>query len=980
MDIQVAQWRRVLKEVWGYDDFRGEQLNAIRACMDGRDCFVLMATGTGKSMCYQFPAVCRRKSMQRGGTVVVVSPLLSLMEDQVLALNSLGIPACALSSAQTDTSVFERAWAGEYAVLYLTPEGIESRLHKLAELHATYGLSCVAIDESHCVSQWGHDFRPAYRRLRTVRERLGDVPLMALTATATPRVAADITEQLCMRKPFIAKTTFNRPNLFYGAEVKTGAVGKDLKAVLAGQDGPTVVYTLTKRDADTVTKMIRTFVTPPSSVGTYHAGLPMAERQRVHQAFLKDEIRIVVATVAFGMGIDKPDIRLIVHWGPAKTIEEYYQQTGRAGRDGDPSQCIMLYSAADFSTMHSLATLGTDTGGAHAAAVSRMVQDMQAFATSSACRRRQLLAYFGEEMAGGPCGGCDNCAAPKVDKRDMTDELRLIAQAVMDTGGRFGQIVPLHVLLGRSNTKLTSKFSPTQLARMSSYGKGKNHTEAWWKQAWQVAITATVLCMESGGGGTSGGRGRTYTTYALGPVGHALVRDPSSRVDPVVPPKSLLSLESRRATTSATSRDGADLTEEETTLMMSLEAGRAAAASVEGVARFMIFSNAVLRDMARYRPTTKENMLKISGVGEKSLEKYGRRFLSIIAGRSKALGLATDIRRDVASTRAQLTRVDSELPSVTPRKEEAYELYKSGRPHEEIADIFGIKPDTVLGYLADLIPNGFEVSIARLGVTPETEAEVRRCAASLAAADGVQPHMLKLRPLKAAVEVSIPEVSWNTVRLVLSVMHKESLDGASGQTQAVGVGAAAGSAGGGSRSVHKHSQVTGKKPVGASAPGSSASRVSLQRSPGSSNPSSDAPKRRLPFAATASKRAAIGTKKVGLGSPAESPWLESKPARAVRPIGASPVPKAPAVKSAASTKAVEPTLPAAKSASVGTAPGGLDKHILSFLRRQPAVEKDIIQWALTSAKCGRSAVLQSLTRLSESFDIYQSASGHWTML
>ena len=411
----------LLSKYWGYDTFRPGQKEVVSTLLAGDDAMVLMATGSGKSLCYQIPALARRAGIGapsgsaaavlpdggRRAVTVVVSPLISLMEDQVLHCTQQGIPAAFVGSAQTDVSIERRALGGEFVLLYATPELCNAWLGRgfLPRLHASAGVALFAVDEAHCVSEWGHDFRPDYRQLQaSLRGAVPGPPVVALTATATPQVRAEVEVNLGLREPLLrVATSFNRPNLHYRAEVKRGAAA-DLGRALGflgrsggSAGGSTIIYTSTKKEAEALAAQA---AAPPHSLkaAAYHAGMTATERARVHHAFVRDELQVVVATVAFGMGIDKPDVRLVVHYGLPKTIEGYYQQTGRAGRDGLSSRCVLFWNRGDLVTLGAITSKdgGGEDGGGRQRQVMALVQQMQALAAATDCRRSRLLTYFGE--------------------------------------------------------------------------------------------------------------------------------------------------------------------------------------------------------------------------------------------------------------------------------------------------------------------------------------------------------------------------------------------------------------------------------------------------------------------------------------------------------------------------------------------------------------------------------------------------------
>lgn len=426
-----------LKEYFGHEEFRPGQREVVHAAAAGRDVAVFWATGAGKSLCYQLPA------LQAGKTVVVVSPLISLMQDQVIKFNATigtaqgGHRACFLGSAQVDPQVEQDAVKGKYRLVYVTPEKIcTSFLDRLKVLHGERGLTLLAVDEAHCISEWGHDFRPAYRELKNVRAALPGLPIMALTATAVPRVQEDILAQLGLRQDvLVSKSSFDRHNLRISC-LRKSTMATDLgriAEVIRSQGGSTIVYARTQNETESVAAFLKDRLAPSGiAVAAYHGGLPTGQREEAHVAFLSGKVQVIAATVAFGMGIDKPDIRRVVHYGPPKTVEEYFQQIGRAGRDGLPSSCDMISSDTDFSSY------GSDfyTKGLTQQAKELMFASTAAlrrYAGEGCCRRRWLLEYFSETPAFGEhCGTCDVCKAAVTNAGDTHRDFRQAAAPVLE--------------------------------------------------------------------------------------------------------------------------------------------------------------------------------------------------------------------------------------------------------------------------------------------------------------------------------------------------------------------------------------------------------------------------------------------------------------------------------------------------------------------------------------------------------------------
>ncbi|MEX1045684.1 MAG: DNA helicase RecQ, partial [Chthoniobacterales bacterium] len=458
-----------LKEVFGYDTFRPHQREIAECFLAGRDTLAILPTGAGKSLCYQLPAVVR------DGLTVVVSPLIALMKDQVDQLTASGVTATFLNSSLESAEAkkrFAKLYAGEYRLLYLAPERLmlPDFLSKLGE----WGMKALAVDEAHCISEWGHDFRPEYRRLREVRETFADIPLLALTATATPRVREDIRAQLELREPEIFLASFNRPNLTYRVLPKAKAAAQVVKFVRERDGEAGIVYAQSRRAAESLSAAL-------SEAGVkaapYHAGLEADERSRNQEAFLRDEVQVICATVAFGMGINKPNVRFVIHADLPKNVESYYQETGRAGRDGLPSECLLFYSRGDVVKYLRFFEEITDRQARSEARA--QLEKMTHFAEDERCRRVALLGYFGEEWTEENCGACDQCLAPR-ERWDATTDVQKLLSCVVrlrqKSGFSTGLQHAVEVLTGGKSEKILRWGHET----VSTYGLGSDQPRAYW--------------------------------------------------------------------------------------------------------------------------------------------------------------------------------------------------------------------------------------------------------------------------------------------------------------------------------------------------------------------------------------------------------------------------------------------------------------------------------------------------------------------
>jgi len=594
--------RRLLREVFGYDAFRGRQEQAIAAALEGRDALVLMPTGGGKSLCYQLPALVRR------GVGIVVSPLIALMEDQVRALSELGVRAAFLNSTlgwREQQRVIDALRAGALDLLYVAPERLLQP--QTLALFDAVPISIVAIDEAHCVSQWGHDFRQDYLALNQLRERFPGVPRIALTATATPPTRREIVERLGLDDPELCIGGFDRPNIRYSVQAKTDA-RRQLLGFLSGHAGEAgIVYCLSRKKVESVAEWLRTqgFDALP-----YHAGLDAETRAAHQRRFLNDEAVIIVATIAFGMGIDKPDVRFVAHLDLPKSIESYYQETGRAGRDGEPADAWMVYGVQDVVQLRQIVD-GSDADEEHKRRERQKLDALLGWCEVTSCRRRPLLEYFGE-TAPEACGNCDNCIAPPA-TWDGTEAARKVLSAVYRTGQRFGAAHVVDVLLGNS----TDKVLQYRHERLSVFGIGAELPANAWRSVVRQLVVLGYLRADP----------ERYGGLALTEQSRPLLRGETK----------LELREDRKAPSARKKARGADtISPEDERLFEALRECRKRIAAEQGVPPYVIFHDATLKAMAAERPTSPEALLGITGVGRAKLERYGERFLDVLRGHALA--------------------------------------------------------------------------------------------------------------------------------------------------------------------------------------------------------------------------------------------------------------------------------------------------------------------------------------------------------
>ncbi|WP_225657104.1 DNA helicase RecQ [Streptomyces pseudogriseolus] len=616
MAVTDSEALAALHRVFGYESFRGEQEAVVDHVIAGGDAVVLMPTGGGKSLCYQIPA------LVRPGTGVVVSPLIALMQDQVDALRALGVRAGFMNSTQDfdeRRTVEAEFLAGELDLLYLAPERL--RLDSSLDLLSRGKISVFAIDEAHCVSQWGHDFRPDYLTLSVLGERWPDVPRIALTATATDATHREITERLGMpdARHFVA--SFDRPNIQYRVVPKADP-RKQLLAFLreehAGDAG--IVYCLSRNSVDKTAEFLsRNGI----EAVPYHAGLDAGTRAAHQARFLREEGLVVVATIAFGMGIDKPDVRFVAHLDLPKSVEGYYQETGRAGRDGLPSTAWMAYGLNDVVQQRKLIQTG-EGDEAFRRRANQHLDAMLALCETVHCRRAGLLAYFGQEPSGENCGNCDTCLAPP-----ETWDGTVAAQKVLSTvvrlqrerGQKFGAVQIVDILLGRRTAKVI-QFDHDQL---SVFGIGEELSEAQWRGVIRQLLAQGLLTVE-------GDYGTLVLTEASGSVLRR-ERQVPLRKEPEKPAVSRAGGGSGRGDRKAKAA-AADLPEELRPAFEALRAWRAEQAREQGVPAYVIFHDATLREIVTVWPTSVEQLGGIGGVGEKKRATYGEGVVAVLAGLS----------------------------------------------------------------------------------------------------------------------------------------------------------------------------------------------------------------------------------------------------------------------------------------------------------------------------------------------------------
>ena len=607
MAPDIGQCRQILRDVFGYAEFRGAQQAIVEHVAAGGDALVLMPTGGGKSLCYQIPALLRR------GVGIVVSPLIALMQDQVEALQQLGVPAAFLNSsldADAAREVSGRLLRGELKLLYVAPERLmtEGFLDLLERLRGSSGLALFAIDEAHCVSQWGHDFRPEYRMLTVLDARFPEVPRIALTATADQPTRREIVERLSLEQAQQFVASFDRPNIRYRISQKANAHAQLLSFLETEHSNDAgIVYCLSRRKVDETAAWLRE---QGWDALPYHAGLDAGTRNANQQRFLREEGVIMVATVAFGMGIDKPNVRFVAHLDLPKSMEGYYQETGRAGRDGLPANAWMVYGLKDVVTMRQMLQSG-DASEERKQVELQKLDALLGFCEATICRHQGILRYFGEAHSGN-CGECDNCLSP-VDTWDATLAAQMALSCVYRTGQRFGVGHLIDVLLGRASPKV-EQF---RHSRISTFGIGKELTQGEWSSVYRQLVAAGFLDVdiEAYGG--------LRLTKAARPV---LRGEQSVRLRREPDAITRKTTKAERASRLRESYAGAG----EDPLWHALKSRRLELAREQGVPPYVIFHDSTLLEILNHRPGNLNEMGKISGVGQSKLARYGDAFLKVL--------------------------------------------------------------------------------------------------------------------------------------------------------------------------------------------------------------------------------------------------------------------------------------------------------------------------------------------------------------
>ncbi len=730
----------ILKSHFGFDSFLPLQEEIIGNVLGGRDSLALMPTGGGKSLCYQLPAMCLP------GLTLVVSPLIALMKDQVDGLNSNGIPARFINSSLTSSEIEQaqaQASGGQVKILYVAPERLA--MPGFRRFLNNVKLSLIAIDEAHCISEWGHEFRPDYRNLRQLRQAFPGVPAIALTATATWQVREDIVQQLGLQQGRIFLSSFNRANLTYSVQSKEGYWQKLLTLLGAHKGESAIIYAFSRRETEELAEDLNA---RGLKARPYHAGLDPETRRRTQEDFIRDRVPIIVATIAFGMGIDKPDIRLVAHHSLPKSLEGYYQETGRAGRDGLPSECVLFYSYADKAKQEYFIDQIEERVEQENARLklSRMVE----FAEIPLCRRKTILGYFGEDWEEENCGSCDVCLAAN-DESDATEIAQKVLSAVIRTGERFGALHVSRVLRGSREKRVLELGHD----RLSVYGIAKDFSEAELREV-VAHLQARGLISRNEG---------EFATLSVSAKGKEFLQQRNKLSLPVL--KS--SEENQKSSGKLSRHSDAGQPDYDVELFDQLRGLRKRLADAQNMAAFIVFGDASLRHMASAMPQSLATFGLIPGVGSRKLEEYGSQFVAVIREYAEAKGMPDRTREALKQASPRKPATGEESPRRSTNRfgstyQQTRDLLAQNLTVAQIAQQRSMAESTIVGQLERMVSQGQLLHLEHLLPEPERLHRIKQAF-----------DVCGNQYLKPAWEYLGPDFTYDELRLTRIFLQQEDL-------------------------------------------------------------------------------------------------------------------------------------------------------------------------------------------------------------
>jgi ATP-dependent DNA helicase RecQ len=735
MPAEQAPTIEALKEViahhWGFRDFRPLQEDAMRAVLGGRDSLVVMPTGGGKSLCYQAPAVLR------GGTTVVISPLIALMKDQVDGLRACGIAAAQLDSSLSavERTAYEMdLHQGAIQLLFVSPERlVQTDLYRTLQ---RIGVKTFALDEAHCISHWGHDFRKEYRELSALREHFPGAAVHAYTATATQQVREDIIAQLALRDPAVIVGNFDRPNLTYRVLPRHDLLKQVLDVLDRHRGEAGIIYCLRRKDVDDLAAALQQ---KKFSAMPYHAGMAPEQRQATQEAFATERCDVVVATVAFGMGIDRSDVRFVLHTAMPKSLEHYQQETGRAGRDGLEAECVLLYSGADIFTFKSMIEKSAQEAGADASFVRsamKHLDDMDRYARGAVCRHRALVQYFGQQYAGASCNACDLCLG---DTEEVPDAL-VVAQKILSCVARVKEGFGVGHVVGVLRGENAENIRKWRHERLTTFGLLKQHGKADVRD-WIYQLIGQGVLVQAG---------QEYPLLKLNPASWEVMRGERG-VRLIQPVRRKKGERPEKSKADLSSWEGVDKG-----LFELLRQRRRDLAAERGVPPYVIFSDTTLRDLARQRPSSLEKMRLIYGIGDAKLKDFGQTFLTLITDYARQHLLPFD---ETPLPPAQTEQTRAAEFKMTAKHERLFELFREGLVIEDVMHQTNLKRSTVLDYLGDFIRQEKPASIAAW-----VDDKVYQRVAAAARQVGTE----RLKPIYLALG---EQVTYDDIRVVVAHMQ-----------------------------------------------------------------------------------------------------------------------------------------------------------------------------------------------------------------